>query len=473
MMKLAKYLTLLFMLFFVVSFGVKPVEAGFGVSPSNIYHEYLKPGGHFEQKITLSRSEADEDLEIVVEPTLEEIADWFTFDPGMKFIFPKGVHRISFTAIIDVPPEATFKTYGGVIRVKAVSAGGPAGGVAIVKGARIDVELLTTELNVTEIEVTQMKIRDAVGDETLKLDINATNRGNTDVSPEAKITIMDLQMQELEVLEAKNFGVLTPNKTEVLTAEFDSSLGTGEYFAQVSVLVNGVVARQDRLVFRISDKTAEENLNKPKANFNAAAKVVSEFVSENLPLVIIFSTSSISLLALAIMRRKILLAMKGKKMPLKILMIILAIISISTALLIIGKQKDPTSEIKESTIEEVSENEKVIEPSNQADNLQVNEGEQTEESTTEGDVQGVFTENSDTVVAEPVSLLMVTAENGNVVYPLYSEPSVTSRIVYYAQNDDKFEVIEEKSEWYRVVLPNGRGGWLPKESVKEAASQER
>jgi len=459
-----KHLTLLFALVFMVFFTAEPAEAGFGVSPSNIYHEYLKPGGHFEQKITLSRSEADEELEIVVEPTLEELASWFTFDPGMRFTFPKGEHRISFTAIIDVPADAVFKTYGGVIRVKAISSGGPAGGVAIVKGARIDVELLTTELNVTQIEVKEMKMRDVVGEETLKLDINATNNGNTDVSPTAQITIMDLQMQELETLEAKDFGVLTPNKTEVLTAEFDTNLGTGEYFAEAAVLVNGTVARRDRLVFRIKDKVAEEIINKPKL---LQAKVVMDFVSNNVVPVVIISLSASLLIATTVFKNKLVLLLAKKAKYLQIIRLILILATATSLLSILLKQRESNLNLNtetnpETKIEEVGEEkpEVSIEPT-------------TATATEEGVVQGVFFENNEDNLDEPQSVLMVTANDGQVVYPLYTNPDITSKILYYAKSDETFDVIEEKSQWYRVVLPSGTSGWLPKESVKNSTLEER
>lgn len=454
-----------------MTMGATSAQAGFGVSPSNIYHEYLKPGGHFEQKITLSRSEADENLEIVVEPTLEEMADWFTFDPGMKFTFPKGVNRISFTAIIDVPENATFKGYGGVIRVKAISADGPAGGVAIVKGARIDVELITTEINVTEVEVTQLKMRDVEGDDPLKLDIKATNKGNQDVSPEAKVTIMNLQMEDLETLQASNFGTIQPNKTEDLTAEFDTSLGTGEYFAQVSVLVNGAVVRQERLVFRISDRAETSKSSDIALQFNN----ITEFLHENIALKIFILLIILAILLVVAKKMNFLKWLKRKSLTLRIIisgLILVALLSLlrwvtlTNAVVVVETTETNVEQEAEKTNEEAA-------PQEESDV----KGATTETPTEsfQGDVQGAATEiQTDEAKAElPNSLLVVTAEDGQVVYPLYREASVTSQVVYYARSNDKFEVLEETSGWYRVILPNARGGWLPKESIKDAVVEER
>ena len=47
-----------------------PILAGFGVSPTNVYNEFLKPGAKFERVVTLSRSDPYEDLDVIVEPSL-------------------------------------------------------------------------------------------------------------------------------------------------------------------------------------------------------------------------------------------------------------------------------------------------------------------------------------------------------------------------------------------------------------------
>lgn len=447
MKKITTIITLLFGMFLWAT----PVSAGFGVSPSNIYHEYLKPGGHFEQKITLSRSDPDEDLEVIVEPALEEMRDWFKFDPGMKFTFPKGEKRMSLTAIVDVPSDAPYKTYQGIIRVKAMTKESVAGGVAVVKGARVDVELVTTKVNVTELEVRQMKMRDVVGGETLKLEIEATNKGNTEISPTARVKIMNLQMQTLEELEDSEVGVLKPNETKTLVAEFETKLGQGEYFAEAAVLGEGVVVRKERLVFRISEREKiEEMVISPKkwgeigklvGDRQYLTKLAIEILMATIIVLLVWYGKKWWLLAI--------LALKAKHyLVLKIILAILTMLG-----LWVGAKQ----------IMEMQQSKEVKQEESKGIETPTGKGSSGVDVTTgDGWVEGVSSEKSQVAVIG----------EADKAYPVYIEPNSKSRIVYYAKEGDNFAVLEEKSEWYRVVLPDTTSGWLAKTSVKSAESSQ-
>ena len=435
--------TLLFSMFL---FAV-PVSAGFGVSPSNIYHEYLKPGGHFEQKITLSRSDPEEDLEVLVQPALEEMRDWFKFDPGMKFTFPKGQNRISLTAIVDVPADAPYKTYQGIIRVKAMTKESVAGGVAVVKGARVDVELVTTKVNVTEIEVRQMKMRDVVGGETLKLEIEAVNKGNTDVALSAKVKVLNLQMQTLEELEDSEVGVLKPNETKTLVAEFETKLGQGEYFAEASVLGEGVVVRKERLVFRISERLKiEEIIIKPErwgefgkliTDRSYVRRVIGEIILATMVVLLVWYGKKWWLLAL--------LALKAKRyLAVKILIGLLILAGLWVGVKQLGELRQG---------EEVEQDTELIESPKGTSGVDVTTGD--------GWVEGLSTGENDRVA--------VIGETDRA-YPVYSEPDSQSRVVYYAKEGEDLRVLEERAQWYRVVLPDSTSGWLSKTSVKSTES---
>lgn len=432
--------------------SVRTVSAGFGVSPSNIYHEYLKPGGHFEQKITLSRSDPDEDLEVIVEPVLEEMRDWFKFEPGMKFTFPKGQQRIALTAIIDVPEDAPYKTYQGIIRVKAMTSEGVSGGVAVVKGARVDVELVTTKVNVTEMEIKQMKMKDVVGGETLKMEVEATNKGNTEVAPTARVKLMNLQMQTLEELEDDDIGVLKPNETKIMVAEFETKLGQGEYFAEATVLGAGVVARKERLVFRISDRLSVEQVVIESSKRNGLAKMMAdkqyltrvgiELAIAGLIVMLVWYGKRMYLLAQAFFKAR-------RYLALKILIGLLALLSIWVeSRQVVGLKKN--MDVREEKQEVVKTPDQTPSPG-------------VDVTTGDGWVEGAATDGD--------SQVRVSGET-NTAYPVYLEPSPSSRIVYYAREGDDFSVLEERADWYRVVLPDTTTGWLAKTSVKSAKSSQ-
>lgn len=232
-----------------------PVLADFGVSPSNIVHEQIRPGGKFQRTITLSRSDMQDDLEIIIEPSLDEMQSWATFEQGQKFIFPKGQQQFPVNVEFTVPEDAEFKHYEGVIRVKANPITNNPGGVSIIQGARIQVDIVVTNRDVVDLLVQNLKLNDVSGqDDRLRLEMRVTNNGTTAVAPWVKLTTINLLQEKLEELEARDLPAVNPNETQPITAEFDSQLGTGEYFALIDVMSGDQIVRRERLVFRVIDR---------------------------------------------------------------------------------------------------------------------------------------------------------------------------------------------------------------------------
>ena len=82
-------------------------------------------------------------------------------------------------------------------------------------------------------------------------------------------------------------------------------------------------------------------------------------------------------------------------------------------------------------------------------------------TTGDGWVEGLSTGENDRVA--------VIGETDRA-YPVYSEPDSQSRVVYYAKEGEDLRVLEERAQWYRVVLPDSTSGWLSKTSVKSTES---
>ena len=239
------------------------VHAGFGVSPTNINSEYLKPGASFTQEFTLSRSDATEDMNVQIVPDLGSIDSWFTFDPGKTFIFKKGQTTQKFKVIVKVPSDAQYTDYKGVIRVNALPTDQAVGGVSITQGVRLDAGLTVTEQDYRALSILSIKALDSQEGKPIRIEIVGQNDGNVDATPTVKVTVMDMLMNVLEEHEVANFGFVKPNETETLIAEIESKLPTGEYFIVVQVLLDGKVLREERLVFNIvnipgEDKEQEE-----------------------------------------------------------------------------------------------------------------------------------------------------------------------------------------------------------------------
>lgn len=440
---------------------MSPSLAGFGVSPTNIYNEYLKPGAHFEKVVTLSRSDPFEDLDIVIEPSLGEINSWFRFDPGLTFVFPKGESRKTFKIIVDVPQSASYRGYEGVIRVKALARGQAVQGVSIVKGARLDVDLVTTEVSISELQIKSLKMLDANEGDPLKLEILAENLGNVAVSPDAKVAIKNLQMEDLEEHVDNDLEFVQPNESKTLYAEFKSSLPQGEYFVDAFVLVDGSVVRKERLVFRIN-APGEKSADTSGGLSTAFANGIS-LLRDNASMIgvcLLFAIVAYFLMSklwkqesMEDKKNELWAPLLGVRASSRIIVSIL--IGILSAGIFWWFSSHPIQFEKESKKSDIS-----VQPSG---------GIPLEVVVSEGtDVKGVKEkiDKSDPLVVSDRD------KDGKAKYPIYESPDLNSNIVYYALEDEKLDVVEENADWYKVEVGDGDMGWLEKSKVKSSVSQE-
>lgn len=462
-MKINKILkTLVVAILFLAVFPTA-AEAGFGVSPTNIFNEYLKPGAKFDRTITLSRSDPVEDLDVIIEPSLGEIESWFKFEPGLKFTFPKGATRITFKVFVEVPSTAQYRSYEGIIRVKAMKKGEDVQGVSIVKGARLDVDLVTTETNFSLLNVKSLKMLDSIDGEPLKLEIIAENQGNVEITPSAKIVIKNLQMEDLETSEASGFGSVKPNETETLTAQFNSSLPEGEYFVEASVLIGKDVVRKERLVFRINGEVKGDEKDSDKEKNVGGIKI-----DKSVRYVVAFIVGAIilyTLLSLVWGTKRMEKYLEtnwsiyaGSRKASRVAISILLAAGIAVGYWGIENiKREEKQEVNSKTEDKQDEN--LIETDVE---LTVVTGTDVKGATDKAPVDS----NGNPLVVGPKS------EEGKAKYPIYRSPNIKSEIVYYASEDQELKVIEEKADWYRVeVAETSLSGWLEKASVKSSSKE--
>jgi len=247
--------------------GARPIWAGFGISPAGLYHQHLKPGTCFSQTFVISRADPDDELVAVIETDLAEIEDWFQFEPGKKFTLPSGKKRVDFEIKVCPPSEAPFQRYQGVIRVKAAPREEEIVGVSVVKGARIEVDLTTTEENFTDLIVRQIKISDVEGDQPIKVWLKIENRGNTVAAPDRlELEILDLRQQPLTTLTTEQLSPIPPSEIKEIEVSLETDLGSGEYFVWAKVYLGDQLLRKERLVFQISgrEKQALPEVESPR-----------------------------------------------------------------------------------------------------------------------------------------------------------------------------------------------------------------
>jgi hypothetical protein len=435
------------MFFFAFSSNIS-VFAGFGVSPAEIIQNHLKPGAHFEQQLILSRADANEDLKIKIEPELDEFTDWFSFKPGEELIFKKGVQRLPLTVVVDVPSDVEYQSYIGKIRILASPFDSDLSGVSVVKGARVDVSLITTELDVTLLVINQIKAADVLKGEKIRLGLLTTNNGNVPASPSrVKLTILNLLQEPLQELEATDIEQVLPNETKEIFVDFEADLDKGEYFGEVEVYLGEELLRKDRVVFQVNEdivgKQGETDVF--ELSFLTSLKDYVENNSEVL-LYIALIYGSVSLGVILVLLRGIEITARGKAIMIVLLLaIFVSLISLLTAAFVNWQNE---SMDQENTVSEED----------------FDDSQEIEESQVVPEVQGVTTSDVERteVVAQPV---VVGDKNKPDGFFVYVEPNSKSQVIYVANSGETFSVLDQQDEWYKVLLTNGDVGWLMKKDI--------
>lgn len=244
-------------------------QAGFGISPP--YVKTSKPifaGAHYEQRITLLRSSAEEDLQAKITINAPEVASWVSVDKGDVFDLPKGELQVPMVIRVDVPNDAEIGNYKGYINVRiAPKEGGPAGsGVAIALGARVDIDLDVTDETFAEFLVRNIDIPDF---ETLpfpwkmkifshffykvKVVLDIENSGNVKIAP-TKVSLDVYDLTEREMLESyidKSIEEIDPFARKNISADFRTKLSPGQYWGTVKVYKDNDVIRKDKIAFTV------------------------------------------------------------------------------------------------------------------------------------------------------------------------------------------------------------------------------
>jgi hypothetical protein len=179
-MKIKPLLTLLVIcLLFSIAYEVK---AGFGITPPRVWNDRLVPGSHFEQTITLTRSNPDNPIGIIVEMNALDIESWITIDKGDSFIYPAGPRQYPMTITVDVPEDAGYTTYYGKMTVKAAPVGG-AGQVSVALGAVIDFKLRVSGEEFSDFNIRGISIPDLEEGWPVKFTAKLENLGNVKTRP--------------------------------------------------------------------------------------------------------------------------------------------------------------------------------------------------------------------------------------------------------------------------------------------------
>lgn len=258
-------ISIVFLACFVL--GTDTAQAGFGISPPYVKTiSPIFPGSHFEQKVVLLRSSADEDLMAEITIMAPEVESWISIKDGEEFILPSGKYQVPMIVQVDVPEDAEIGDYKGYIAIKIVPKDGASSGVAIALGARVDIDLTVTNEPFLDYQIKGITIPNF---EELKapwtwdifsyffyklhVNIKIQNKGNVEIAP-TKVMLEVYDITEKKLLETGTDSKIEkaqPFKTSTLQADFKTKLEPGNYWGVVKVFKDNEIVEKDKLAFSV------------------------------------------------------------------------------------------------------------------------------------------------------------------------------------------------------------------------------
>lgn len=456
--KMIRKTIFVFILSFVLIVLVQvPVHAAFGISPASISNDAIKKGTRYEKEMLISRDNADEETVAVISPDLGELEKWVTFEPGLRVVMPVGVLRMPIKVTIDVPLDAALKDYKGVFRIYVTpEQKGEVKGISVVEGVRIDVALTTTEVSVIDLSIRAAKIPDTYINEDLILELTVKNEGNSPAAPSrVTVGVQDLLEKEIKELETTDVEEASAYGISVVKAYFKNhGLSKGEYYGNIRVYEGSDVSYEDRLIFAVL----------PAKVFREVCAGAPEVLVNN-KVAIFAGITALGTLSAAYALFKVYSKSKKskhKKRNILIIVLIWALLVTASYALVYANMA--------GLLDRECRQEEVKPDTSEPATAQNNPGP------TEASVQGVATQEDGELEGKNLNSfgqLNVGGEPENGKYKVYKQSNLNSAVIYLASEGEEFTVIEELPEWYRVYLPNGIDGWLPKINVKNTVQEER
>ena len=257
--------------------------AGFGVSPPYVRNDSLTRDSHYEKKLILVRGDAIEDLQATITIDVPTAGAWISIDRGMEFILPKGEKQIPIIVSVDVPKDAAFGSYKGDMKIRTKPLTPlPEGGVSIILGLQIDVDLEVGKEEIVDFTVKGVSVADLEEGHKvwfwyipgkIKFSIKIENIGNVKASPsKVHINIYDAQEKELlESVETTKIEKVNSFETKTVVAELPTKLPVGSYWVHFVIFKKDEVVNKGRLHLSIL----------PYGTLPKEAKEATEFLGLN------------------------------------------------------------------------------------------------------------------------------------------------------------------------------------------------
>jgi hypothetical protein len=235
------------LLFFILTTEV--AWAGFGITPPYVRNTSLTRNSTYEQQILLVRGNPDSAQKAQITIDAPEVANWITIVEGSEVKLPRGQQKVPMTVRVNVPKEAEFKDYRGVIRIKTVPDDDQvsAGAVSISLGAQVDINLTVIDKKIKDFRVRKIGVSDLNEGHKLgwlyfpgKINFSMLieNTGNVDIAPsKVEFRIFDFAGKVLldETESKSKIRQIAPYATEEVMATLPTKLPAGNYIARYRI----------------------------------------------------------------------------------------------------------------------------------------------------------------------------------------------------------------------------------------------
>lgn len=271
-------------LILMAAVGVESVSAGLGLSPPYIRSDQLTRESVFEQRIMLTRSSPDQEMEAEIEVNLPRAEDWITirarkweieedreedwaeFESGDRIKLPADRQLVPVVFRVEVPSDAEYDNYEGNVRFQVNEVGGDdieEGSVSIRLGAQANVGLEVTDKVIEEFEIRAVSIPEFNEARQvwwleypgkMNIEMSLFNTGNVPIAPTRVIAdIYDVRGEEfLERAEHTNrIDRIEPFDHGDVTAELPVTLPADNYRVHYRIYNGDEVVRSGEHSIRI------------------------------------------------------------------------------------------------------------------------------------------------------------------------------------------------------------------------------
>lgn len=272
---LSNYINIVIFLLVLGVWGLlaSPVNAGFGISPPYVKtNKPIFPGSSFEQRITLIRSSAQDDMQAEITVSAPGMEGWLSIDRGLVFDLPEDELKIPMIVRVEVPNNAEIGSYKGNINIRIVpKSEQTGGGVAIALGARVDVDLTVTNEEFLDFQVRTVSLGDfemlgfpwkykifSMFFHRIKVAMLIENLGNAKVAPSrVHLDVYDITEKDLlGSYDDYKIKKVEPFRNSTTYAYFPTKLGPGRYWANIKVYKDDNVIYKNKLAFNILEEGA-------------------------------------------------------------------------------------------------------------------------------------------------------------------------------------------------------------------------